>query len=121
MTGEAEQLEGGVANERQAPHLEALRPDHASAVLAFELASRTNFAAFVSDRGDAFFDEFQRAVRRTTCREGDRRDAHYVLLDDDGSVLGRFNIYDIKDGTADVGYRVAKRVAGRGVATAGVR
>ena len=44
-----------------------------------------------------------------------------MLLDDDGSVLGRFNLYDIKDGAAEVGYRVAKRVAGRGVATAGVR
>jgi ribosomal-protein-alanine N-acetyltransferase len=36
-------------------------------------------------------------------------------------VLGRFNLYDVADGTARVGYRVAERVAGRGVATAAVR
>jgi ribosomal-protein-alanine N-acetyltransferase len=103
------------------PRFQALRPDHASAVLAFELANRTYFAAFVSDRGDAFFDEFSERYDELLAERETRRDAYYVLLDDDGSVLGRFNLYDIKDGTADVGYRVAKRVAGRGVATAGVR
>ena len=103
------------------PHLQALRPDHASAVLAFESANRAYFAAFVSDRGDAFFDEFSERYDELLAERETRRDAYYVLLDDDGSVLGRFNLYDIKDGTAEVGYRVAKRVAGRGVATAGVR
>ena len=101
--------------------LEALRLDHASAVLAFELANRTYFAAFVSDRGDAFFDEFSERYHELLAERETRRDAYHLLLDDHGSVLGRFNLYDIKDGTADVGYRVAKRVAGRGVATAGVR
>jgi ribosomal-protein-alanine N-acetyltransferase len=103
------------------PHFQALQPDHASAVLEFELANRTYFAAFVSDRGDAFFDEFSERYDELLAERETRRDAYYVLLDDDGSVLGRFNLYDIEDGTADVGYRVAKRVAGRGVATAGVR
>jgi ribosomal-protein-alanine N-acetyltransferase len=105
----------------QVPHLEALQPDHASAVLAFELANRTYFAAFVSDRGDAFFEEFSEHYDELLAARETRRDAYYVLLDDDGSVLGRFNLYGIQDGTADVGYRVAERVAGRGVATAGVR
>jgi len=44
-----------------------------------------------------------------------------VLVDEDGSVLGRFNLYDINDGTAELGYRVAQHVAGRGVTTATVR
>jgi [ribosomal protein S5]-alanine N-acetyltransferase len=47
--------------------------------------------------------------------------AFYVLVAEDGSVLGRFNLYDVKDGTAVLGYRVAQHVAGRGVATATVR
>ena len=103
------------------PRLETLRPDHASEVLAFELANRTYFAGFVSDRGDAFFDEFSEWYDELLAGRQTRRDAYYVLVDDDGSVLGRFNLYEIEDGTATVGYRVAKRVAGRGVATAGVR
>jgi ribosomal-protein-alanine N-acetyltransferase len=44
-----------------------------------------------------------------------------VLVAEDGSVLGRFNLVDIEDHTAEVGYRVAQHVAGRGVATATVR
>jgi ribosomal-protein-alanine N-acetyltransferase len=43
-----------------------------------------------------------------------------VLVDGDGSVLGRFNLLFGDEGTADLGYRVARRVAGRGVATATV-
>ncbi len=44
-----------------------------------------------------------------------------MLVAEDGSVLGRFNLYDVEDGTAVLGYRVAQQVAGRGVATATVQ
>ena len=44
----------------------------------------------------------------------------HVLVGDDGEVLGRFNLVGIEDGTADLGYRVAEKAAGRGVATAAV-
>lgn len=103
------------------PHLQTLRPNHASEVLAFELANRAYFAAFVSDRGDAFFDEFSERYDELLEERETRGDAYYVLVDDDGAVLGRFNLYGIEDDTADVGYRVAERVAGRGVATAGLQ
>jgi ribosomal-protein-alanine N-acetyltransferase len=46
--------------------------------------------------------------------------AFYVSLDEQGALAGRFNLYRISDGTAEVGYRVAERVSGRGVATSGV-
>jgi ribosomal-protein-alanine N-acetyltransferase len=46
--------------------------------------------------------------------------AFYVLVAEDGSVLGRFNLYRFQDGTAELGYGVAQHVAGRGVATATV-
>jgi ribosomal-protein-alanine N-acetyltransferase len=38
--------------------LQLLKVDHAPALLAFELANRSYFAAAVPDRGDAYFDEF---------------------------------------------------------------
>jgi ribosomal-protein-alanine N-acetyltransferase len=101
--------------------LQALGPEHAAAVFAFELANRSYFAASVSDRGDAFFDEFDERYAALLADRERRGDAYYVRLDDDGSVLGRFNLYDIEDGAAWVGYRVAERATGRGVATAGVR
>lgn len=103
------------------PELEQLDAGHASAVLAFELGNRDYFAASVSDRGDAFFDEFADGYSAMLAEQAAGIGAYYVLVAEDGSVLGRFNLYRIEDGTAELGYRVAQQVAGRGVATAGVR
>ncbi|HEY7013030.1 MAG TPA: GNAT family N-acetyltransferase [Streptosporangiaceae bacterium] len=103
------------------PELQRLRADHAAAVLAFELANRAYFTASISDRGDEFYDQFPDRHRAMLAEQEAGEAAFYVLVADDGSVLGRFNLYDIKDGTAVLGYRVAQDVAGRGVATATVR
>ena len=40
------------------PELQLLRPDHASVVMAFELANRAFFATAISDHGDAYFEHF---------------------------------------------------------------
>jgi ribosomal-protein-alanine N-acetyltransferase len=103
------------------PELQQLDAGHAPAVLAFELANRTYFAASISDRGDEFYDQFTDRHRALLADQEAGLCACYVLVADDGSVLGRFNLYDIGDGTADLGYRVAQQVAGRGVATRSVR
>ncbi|MFI7013659.1 GNAT family N-acetyltransferase [Streptomyces sp. NPDC050164] len=103
------------------PELKRLQAGHAPAVLAFELANRTYFAASISDRGDDFFDQFTDRYNASLGEQEAGICAFYVLVAEDGSVLGRFNLYDLEDGTARLGYRVAERVAGRGVATATVR
>ena len=103
------------------PKLQRLDAGHAPAVLAFELANRAYFAAFISDRGDEFFGQFTARHRAMLADQEAGTGAYYVLVAGDGSVLGRFNLYDIQDGTAVLGYRVAEHVAGRGVATAAVR
>jgi [ribosomal protein S5]-alanine N-acetyltransferase len=103
------------------PELQQLDAGHAPAVLAFELANRTYFAASISDRGDEFYDQFTDRHRALLADQEAGLCACYVLVADDGSVLGRFNLYDIGDGTADLGYRVAQQVAGRGVATRSVQ
>jgi [ribosomal protein S5]-alanine N-acetyltransferase len=103
------------------PELQRLHAGHAPAVLAFELANRDYFAASISDRGDEFFDQFTDRHRALLAEQEAGTCACYVLVAEDGSVLGRFNLYDVGDGTADLGYRVAQHVAGRGVATAAVR
>jgi ribosomal-protein-alanine N-acetyltransferase len=103
------------------PDLQRLGADHAAAVLAFERANRAYFAASVSDRGDDYFDEFADRYNALLAEQEAGICAFYVLVAEDGSVLGRFNLYDIKDRTAELGYRVAQHVADRGVATATVR
>jgi len=103
------------------PDLQRLRADHEPAVLTFELANRAYFAASISDRGDEFYDQFTERHSALLIEQEAGSGAFYVLVDEDGSVLGRFNLYDIKDETAELGYRVAQHVAGRGVATATLR
>jgi [ribosomal protein S5]-alanine N-acetyltransferase len=102
------------------PELQRLCADHGPAVLAFELANRAYFAASISDRGDDFFEHFADRHSALLAEQETGACAFYVLVAEDGSVLGRFNLVDIKDGAAELGYRVAQHVAGRGVATATV-
>jgi RimJ/RimL family protein N-acetyltransferase len=103
------------------PELKRLHADHAAAVLAFELANRAYFAASISDRGDEFYDQFTDRHCALLAEQEAGIGAFYVLVAEDGSVLGRFNLYDLEDGTAKLGYRVAQHLTGRGVATATVR
>jgi [ribosomal protein S5]-alanine N-acetyltransferase len=103
------------------PELQLLRADHAAAVLAFEEANRAYFAASISDRGDEFFDHFSERHSTLLAEQEAGIGAFRVLVAEDGSVLGRFNLVFVGDGAAELGYRVAQQVAGRGVATATVQ
>jgi [ribosomal protein S5]-alanine N-acetyltransferase len=103
------------------PELQRLHAGHAPAVLAFELANRAYFAASISDRGDDFFAHFTDRYNALLAEQEAGMCACYVLVAEDGSVLGRFNLVGIEDHSAELGYRVAQHMAGRGVATATVR
>ena len=103
------------------PELQRLDASHAPAVLAFELANRAYFAASVSDRGDDFYDQFTDRYSALLAEQEAGSCACYVLVAEDGSVVGRFNLYKLEDGTAELGYRVAQHATGRGVATVTVR
>ena len=80
------------------PELQRLRAGHAPAVLAFELANRAYFAAFISDRGDAFFDEFTERYRALLAEQEAGICVFDVLVGEDGAVLGRFNLVGLEDG-----------------------
>lgn len=101
--------------------MEPLGPQHEAAVLAFERENRAYFAKSISDRGDSFFQQFSELYRALLAEQEAGAGAFYVFVDGDGAVVGRFNLYDLADGTAVVGYRVAERVSGHGVATSGLR
>jgi ribosomal-protein-alanine N-acetyltransferase len=103
------------------PELQPLHADQAPAVLAFERANRAYFAASISDRGDEFYDQFTARHRAMLAEQEAGLSAYYVLVAGDGSILGRFNLYELGDGTASLGYRVAQHAAGQGVATAAVQ
>ncbi len=100
--------------------LERLRADHAPALLAFERENREYFARTISDRGDAYFEEFA-SVHRARLAEQDAGICHFhVVVDDQGELVGRVNLVDVEEGGAELGYRIGERAAGRGMATAAV-
>ncbi|QXC63019.1 GNAT family N-acetyltransferase [Aquihabitans sp. G128] len=101
--------------------VQELRGDHAAAVLAFERENRSYFAASVTDRGDDYFAEYAERHAKLLEQQAAGHGAFHVLVGVDGEILGRINLYDIADGSADVGYRMAERVAGAGVATTALR
>jgi ribosomal-protein-alanine N-acetyltransferase len=101
--------------------LQRLRFDHEAAVLTFERENREYFAEWVSDRGDDFYEEFAERHREFLAEQEAGICVFHVLVDEDETVVGRFNLYNLEDGTADVGYRVAQRVSGHGVATSALR
>jgi ribosomal-protein-alanine N-acetyltransferase len=103
------------------PELQRLQAAHAPAVLAFELANRSYFAAFISDRPDEYFDQYPEQHRALLAEQEAGAGAYYVVVAEDDSVLGRFNLYRLADGIAELGYRVAQHAAGHGLATATVR
>lgn len=104
------------------PTLERLRADHAEAVLAFERANRAYFARTVPDRGDEYFTPAGFAARHAALlAEQDAGICHFhVVLDDEERLIGRVNLLDVEDGSAELGYRIGEFAAGKGVATAAV-
>jgi len=103
------------------PELQQLEAGHAPAVLAFELANRAYFATSISDRGEEYFEQFDERHREMLDEQAAGIGAYYLLVDEDGSVLGRFNLFRLDGSAGELGYRVAEKVAGQGVATATVR
>ncbi|MBT2478919.1 GNAT family N-acetyltransferase [Streptomyces sp. ISL-94] len=101
--------------------LQRLRPDHAAALLDFERENRAYFAASVPDRGDPYFAHFGARHDELLAEQAAGLHFFHVLVGDGGEILGRVNLVDVADGSAELGYRIAERAAGRGLATAAVR
>lgn len=103
------------------PVIERLRLDHAAAVLVFERENRAYFAASVSDRGDDYFMGFQQRHRALLAEQAAGVCHFHVVVGDSGEALGRVNLVDVADSCAELGFRVAEKAAGQGLATAAVR
>jgi ribosomal-protein-alanine N-acetyltransferase len=100
--------------------IERLKADHEPALLAFELENRTYFAASIPDRGDDYFAHFGDRLA-SLLDEQNAGVCHFHVVVTAGEILGRVNLVDVADGSADLGFRIAKKAAGQGLATASVR
>jgi [ribosomal protein S5]-alanine N-acetyltransferase len=106
---------------RPTPDLQLLRLDHAPALLAFERENRAYFAASIPDRGDEFFAEFDTRYAHLLAGQAAGTEYLHVLVTERGAVVGRVNLTAVAGGSAELGYRIARKAAGQGLATAAVR
>lgn len=102
------------------PQLRRLTAEDEAAVLRFEVENRAYFARTISDRGDAFFQRFSDHHHALLADQHAGVSVFHVLIDEHGHVVGRVNLYEVNAGHAELGYRIAERMTGRGVATAAV-
>jgi ribosomal-protein-alanine N-acetyltransferase len=75
----------------------------------------------VPDRGDDYFAHFAARHGGLLAEQADGLCHFHVLVNGAGEVLGRVNLVDVADGSAELGYRIAEKAAGQGLATASVR
>lgn len=101
--------------------IERLRLDHGPALLAFERENREYFAASAPDRGDEYFAEFDERHQARLDEQAAGVIQMHLVVGESGEVLGRVNLVDVADGAAELGFRVAEKAAGRGLATTAVR
>lgn len=103
------------------PELQRLRADHAPALLSFEQENRAFFAASIPDRGDDYFTRFAARHEALLTEQAAGTCHFHLLVAENGEVLGRFNLVDAADDTAELGFRLAEKATGHGLATAAVR
>lgn len=85
------------------------------------MANREFFARTIDDRGDEYFARFDERHAALIAEQEAGTCHFHVLVDEHAAVVGRFNLFDVTDGSAELGYRVAEQVTGRGLAKLGVR
>ena len=103
------------------PAIERLRLDHGAALLAFEQKNRAYFTASISDRGDDYFTHFDERLRELLDEQATGQCHYHVVVGAAGEVMGRVNLFDVADGCAHLGFRIAEQAAGQGLATAAAR
>lgn len=101
--------------------LQPLTAEHRDAILAFETLNREYFAASVPDRGDDFFADYPARHAALLAMQDAGTDRFHVLVTEDGAIAGRVNVVRIENGEAELGYRIGRDFAGRGLATDAVR
>ncbi len=89
------------------PDLQLVRLDHAPALLVFERENRAYFAASVPDRGDEFFAEFDTRHAQLLKLQAAGTDYFHLLVAERGEVVGRVNLIEVADRSAELGYRIA--------------
>jgi len=105
--------------------IRTLRPSDAPLLLSFERANRDWFEANIDARPADFYSEAGVAAHISDYLQQMLAGRLHpcLLVDGDGSILGRCNLKGIEGtgGRAEVGYRIARDACGRGLAGTALR
>ncbi|MBB1466651.1 GNAT family N-acetyltransferase [Vibrio sp. SG41-7] len=105
--------------------LHVLHPSDASALLEFEVENREWFEQFVPAREDRFYSNTGVAEQITSfLTEYDNGEMIPMLIKDaNGTICGRINVRDIDQNadSGELGYRVGRPFASKGIASNAVR
>lgn len=106
-------------------HVRLLEAADAAALLRFEEENRTFFEATLPPRPAAYYalDRVQQSIQSSIDEAAAGTAYLYVVLDPDGAIVGRVNLFDVARGPvqgAELGYRIGERHQGRGHATRAV-
>lgn len=95
------------------------------ALLAFEQVNRTYFETFVDSRGDAFYslDGVAEHIESLLMLHAQNEHIPMLITDASQAIIGRVNIsqIDVVSGTGSLGYRIAEKQTGKGVASRAVK
>ncbi len=96
---------------------ETLSDSYGSSLLDFELANKAYFEQFIAPRKPSFYS--QEGIK-SHIEESENyhrlKQAKSYLLVHTNRIIARANIKHIKDGQAEIGYRVAQQWTGQGIA-----
>lgn len=101
-------------------YISLLTEQDGPALYQFELENREYFEKMVPGRGDDYYqyENFCESHRGLLKEQDEKRSYFYLVKDETGEIVGRINIVDINvEGVGAVGYRMARSVAGQGLAT----
>ena len=102
--------------------LKVLQTEHWQRLLEFELDNQQWFEKWISPRPEGFYQRqvFLQNIKSLVRQSPDANYAMYLYFDAQ-HILGRFNIINIDQKIAEIGYRLAERATGKGIATTGLQ
>ncbi len=89
-------------------------------LFAFEVENKNWFESFIAPRGESFYNPPDINKHIASCiQEYSKGTAYFFVVVNEHEIIGRINLREIclKRKTASLGYRVAKKHAGKGVAS----
>lgn len=98
--------------------LKLLSTDQTKSVLEFEAKNKDYFELYVPPRPNEYFTQSSlHNIIKSLCKEQDRGECYLYLAYNNDQLIGRANLVNIQDGTAELGYRLCQTATGQGHAT----